>query len=80
MGVVEKARELGSFLHVDEDMVTAEYSTEYNILQSLKTFNEDITVSDEDDNEEVTTNFTRRNASCIRYSTKRVRVSRKCYR
>ena len=54
MGTVEKGIELCSFFHVDEDIVTAEYPTENDILQSVKRFNEDITVSDEDDNEEVT--------------------------
>ena len=53
MGAVEEGIEMSNFLHVDEDIVITEYSTEHDILQSITKCNEDITVSDEDDNEEV---------------------------
>jgi len=42
-----------SFLYVDEDIVKAEYPSEYDILQNMKKINENTTVSDEDNNGEV---------------------------
>ena len=42
-----------SFLYVDEDIVKAEYPSEYDILQNMKKINENTTMSDEDNNGDV---------------------------
>ena len=52
MGVVEEGIEMSNSLHIVEDIVIAEHFIEHDILQSITKCN-DITVSDEDDNEEV---------------------------
>ena len=51
-GSPKEGIELCSFLYDDEDIVTAEYSMEYGMLQNVKKFKEDTTVSDANHNEE----------------------------